>query len=283
MLTPQEIKGKEFEKVVFGGYSPDPVEDFRDKVIEDYTSLYKENAILKSKIKVLVEKVEEYRSTEDSMRMALFNAQKQGTEIVEAARQRRDEINEQVERELEERTRQIRDLIADEQARLEAARASTQRFLQSSKEVMRSHAEFLSRIDEIHHEPEPAPPPPTREQTIQDAAIEIGSAVERLTDDTPDIRERFDAPEPVRAEPQPQAKPKQEYAKPEPVKSEPVVAEQADSAPQYNDEGEPTKHYSAKSYNDEDSPTISRPRTDFNDLDKYFGSNAKKNETKKGE
>ncbi|MDR0861814.1 MAG: DivIVA domain-containing protein [Oscillospiraceae bacterium] len=89
MLTPQEIKDKAFEKVVFGGYDPDLVDDFRGKVFEDYTAMSEENAKLKSKIKVLVDRVEEdrnkfeeYRSAKDSMRTALTNAQKQGTEIV---------------------------------------------------------------------------------------------------------------------------------------------------------------------------------------------------------
>ena len=41
----------------------------------DYTALYKENAALKAKLKVLVEKVEDYRATEDSMRATLLTAQ----------------------------------------------------------------------------------------------------------------------------------------------------------------------------------------------------------------
>ncbi len=75
MLTPQEISGKEFVKAVFGGYDMSAVDDFLETLTADYAALYKENAILKSKIKVLVEKVEEYRTTDDAMRMALLTAQ----------------------------------------------------------------------------------------------------------------------------------------------------------------------------------------------------------------
>ena len=78
MLTPQDISNREFEKAVFGGYFMPDVHNFLDEIQEDYSVLYKENAVLKSKIKILVEKVEEYRSTEDAMRMALLTAQKMG-------------------------------------------------------------------------------------------------------------------------------------------------------------------------------------------------------------
>ena len=75
MLTPQELTGKVFEKALFGGYDMGSVEEFIEAIAKDYTDLYKENAALKSKMKVLVDKVEEYRSTEDAMRMALLTAQ----------------------------------------------------------------------------------------------------------------------------------------------------------------------------------------------------------------
>jgi len=81
MLTPQDIQNKIFVKAVFGGYDITAVDDFLEEVMSDYAALYKENAVLKSKIKVLVDKVEEYRSTEDAMRMALLTAQKMGDEL----------------------------------------------------------------------------------------------------------------------------------------------------------------------------------------------------------
>ena len=59
MLTPQEISERELVKAVFGGYDIAVVDDFLETISADYATLYKENAILKSKIKVLVEKGDE--------------------------------------------------------------------------------------------------------------------------------------------------------------------------------------------------------------------------------
>ena len=68
MLTPQEVSERAFPKASFGGYNMAQVDEFLDVLTEDYSALYSENAVLKSKMKVLVEKVEEYRSTEEAMR-----------------------------------------------------------------------------------------------------------------------------------------------------------------------------------------------------------------------
>ena len=63
MLTPQEVSERAFPKASFGGYNMAQVDEFLDVLTEDYSTLYSENAVLKSKMKVLVEKVERYSST----------------------------------------------------------------------------------------------------------------------------------------------------------------------------------------------------------------------------
>lgn len=71
MLTPQEVSGRAFSKAAFGGYNMAMVDEFLDELTDDYTSLYKENAALKAKLKVLVDKVEEYRATTRPRRLRL--------------------------------------------------------------------------------------------------------------------------------------------------------------------------------------------------------------------
>ena len=80
-----------------GGYNMAMVDEFLDELTDDYTALYKENAALKAKLKVLVEKVEDYRATEDSMRATLLTAQKMADSIVHEAEAKRDEILAQAE------------------------------------------------------------------------------------------------------------------------------------------------------------------------------------------
>ena len=71
MFTPQQIEQISFGKATFGGYDMNDVDEFLEPLTEDYITLYKENALLKSKMRVLVGKLEEYRKNEASMKDAM--------------------------------------------------------------------------------------------------------------------------------------------------------------------------------------------------------------------
>ena len=108
MLTPQEVSTHAFTKAPLGGYNMAMVDEFLDELTDDYTALYKENAALKAKLKVLVEKVEEYRSTEDAMRATLLTAQKMADSIVHEAEAKRDEILAQAQSDAQEKIENYR-------------------------------------------------------------------------------------------------------------------------------------------------------------------------------
>ena len=74
-MTVQEIQEIGFEKAVFGGYDMKSVDTFLERVAEEFAAMQKENAALKAKMKVLVDKIEEYRGVEDGMRRTLMSAQ----------------------------------------------------------------------------------------------------------------------------------------------------------------------------------------------------------------
>lgn len=157
MLTPQDIRDKQFVKAVFGGYDMATVDDFLEELTEDYAALYKENAILKSKIKVLVEKVEEYRATEDAMRMALLTAQKMGDDLVTEAQKQRSNMLASVEEEGEVRRQQILDQTADETARLENAKAATNAYVEQTRQIAGMILQLCDRMAEGSAVAAPAP------------------------------------------------------------------------------------------------------------------------------
>ena len=92
VLTPQEVQDKKFAKAVFGGYDMGEVDEFLDQIVSDYEQLYKENAILKGKLKTLAEKVEEYRSVDEQMRQTLARAKRESDEQIESAKQQSAEM-----------------------------------------------------------------------------------------------------------------------------------------------------------------------------------------------
>ena len=87
MLTPDKIKDKVFQTTGRGSYRSDDVDMFMREVAASYEQMFKENGDLVRKISILAKKVEEYRADEESLKMALLNAQKLADRIVAEAKE----------------------------------------------------------------------------------------------------------------------------------------------------------------------------------------------------
>lgn len=158
MLTPQEVSTHAFTKAVMGGYNMAMVDEFLDELTDDYTALYKENTALKAKMKVLVEKVEDYRSTEDSMRATLLTAQKMGDSIVREAEVKRDQILAQAEADARVKIGQLQQELADAELRLRQGQLELARFIAAGRDLCAREVQFLDRLPQLELEvPAPAP------------------------------------------------------------------------------------------------------------------------------
>lgn len=146
MLTPQEVSARSFTKTMMGGYNMTMVDEFLDELTDDYTSLYKENASLKAKMKVLVEKVEEYRATEDSMRATLLTAQRMADSIVKEAEEKRDEILRQAESAAREKVDGYRKEADQCSKRLQQGQEEIQRFVAESRALCEKELRFLEEF-----------------------------------------------------------------------------------------------------------------------------------------
>lgn len=173
MLTPQEVSEHAFSKASFGGYNMGMVDEFLDVLTADYTTLYKENTTLKAKMKVLVEKVEEYRSTEDAMRRALLAAQKMADDMLAEAEEKKAALLRDTEKAARERMEQLRQEIASEELRLRSAQEATLSFVTQARDLCKRETEFLSNLAGIS-----APPP--KEDPVNTAAQDIEASVEKL-------------------------------------------------------------------------------------------------------
>jgi len=210
MLTPQDINEKGFDKAVFNGYDMGDVDDFLEIVSTDYNALYKENAILKGKLKVLVEKVEEYRTTEDAMRMALLNAQRMSDEITSNANKARDEMLQTADNEVKAKLGEIEKRCAHEETRLALATKETAKFIELSQAILRKHAEFLDKLESA------------RNTVAPKAAASKPAAPQSASAQAPTMR----APKPA-AKPAAPVAP----ARPAPQPEAPPVAKTAPAAP----------------------------------------------------
>lgn len=204
MMTPQEAEGHVFPKASFGGYNMPQVDAFLDNLIANYRELFQENASLKGKLKVLVDKVEEYRDTEEAMRRALHSAQKMAEELIREGEARKQAtINEAVV-EVQRRSQETRSALAQEEAairakiedakaalaneelRLETARNSTTTFVDRLKELYAKELSFIGSLSELQAQtapPQEAPASPAAPGGEQRMAQDIQANMAKILDE----------------------------------------------------------------------------------------------------
>ncbi|MBQ7767439.1 MAG: DivIVA domain-containing protein [Oscillospiraceae bacterium] len=146
MLTPQDLEQVSFGRATFGGYDMESVDQFLEPLLEDFTTLHKENALLKSKMKVLVSKLEEYRDNETSMKDAIVNAQKTCDVMLEEAEAKCAEMLNEANAAAIESAKNADLMIAAEEARVEEARKTACAKIDELREQILSCVKALDRI-----------------------------------------------------------------------------------------------------------------------------------------
>lgn len=255
MLNPQELRDRTFEKAVFGGYDMGAVDDFLAQVAEDYTFLYKEVSTLKAKMKVLVDKIEEYRGSESAVNKTLLTAQRVSSEIEDEAREKSEAMLRNAEETAARLVNDAQAEVAMEEERLIRAKKASAEFIEKMRLVCAKQMDFLDALGEMKKsfnmpearpelEARPEEKPPMFEG---DAAGEAGEEVD-TTDDWDTVRSIEDSVAKLSDEPEIEVSPDVEYPE-----------EEADP--------EPTRLFNL-------GDTASRPKFNFENL--RFGENYNK-------
>ena len=185
MFTPQQIDQISFSKATFGGYNMQQVDEFLEPLTEDYVTLYKENALLKSKMRVLVGKLEEYRKNEASMKDAVINAQKTCDKMVAEAEAKCAKMLQNAGSMATANTQSSEALVAAENARVEEARKTAAAKINELQEQLRSCIQALDRIKENHAPAAPAPAPVQQDDVADEIAQNIEAMIGSTVDTAP--------------------------------------------------------------------------------------------------
>mgnify|MGYP002569939758 CR=1 FL=1 len=188
MFTPQEIQEQTFSKAVFGGYDMQQVDDFLEPLTEDYITLYKENSVLKAKMKILVEKLEEYRAQETQQSSATAEAEAKSAQLLKqtqakcAAMLQNAEVNAQVNA-ANVQLAQLNQQIHAEQERLDYAKQTALNFISVIERDVQGHLGLLETLK-------------SRDLTKEEAPTQPKSAHEKPYDWQADKTEPAPAPAP---------------------------------------------------------------------------------------
>ena len=197
MITAQDIREKTFEKSRMNGYDMASVDDFLEELAEDIGASQKENAVLKSKMKVLVDKIEEYRANEEALNMAILSAQKLAVQIESEARQRAAAMIEDAERQVKAKVGSIQEQTAAEERRLSDAQTATKIFLDKAKELCSEHLTRLGVIGGELQLPEEEPEVAETEEEEEVPAVTDDVDIDEAVRSIEEQVSRPSAPEPA--------------------------------------------------------------------------------------
>ena len=201
MFTPQQIDQIAFSRSTFGGYDMQQVDEFLEPLTEDYVTLYKENALLKSKMRVLVGKLEEYRKNEASMKEAAANAQKAADKMILEAEAKCAQMLQNASATAAASTASAAAknndaAIAAENERVEEARRAAAAKINELQDQLRSCIQALDRIKNANA-PKAEAPKAAFEYDSDDVASEISKNLENLVGTTDDVAPKAEPKHPV--------------------------------------------------------------------------------------
>ena len=178
MITAQDIREKGFERVRLNGYDMAAVDDFLEELADDVAASQKENAVLKSKMKVLVDKIEEYRANEEALNSAILSAQKLAVQIENEARQRAAATIAEADKKAQDTIGSIAARADAEEKRLADAKAACAKFFEAAKVLCNTQLEKIEAIRTDMGVQAPKAPAPA--EKVDDTVRAIESSASRM-------------------------------------------------------------------------------------------------------
>jgi cell division initiation protein len=177
---------KSFEKGAFG-YKTEIVDKYLKSLEEDFNHLEKDNKEQAQKIDLLIEKVQEYRKDEDSMKDAIITAQKLCATLVAEAKQKAEEVLSEAKSKADELVRnansekmqsldKLRNETITEQRNLKRLQREVSDFKSKIISSYKTHLDLLSNLPSVEEESE--------------VEIKIEETVEKIEDNVQPVVEK---------------------------------------------------------------------------------------------
>ena len=182
MITERDIREKTFGKATFGGYDMSEVDEFLEELAASAAGTQKEFATLRGKMKVLVDKIEEYRANEEALNMAVLSAQKLAVQIESEARTRAANMLADAEKQVKATVGSIEERAQAEEKRLEDAKAATAQFLET---IRKAFGTQITNIEAIAAgvAPKQAPQQQAAAGNVDEAVRSIENSASRIQAD----------------------------------------------------------------------------------------------------
>ena len=110
MISSEDVRHVTFDKA-FQGYRREDVDDYLKQVAQAMDDLAAQNDDLQKKLVMLAQRIEKYRTMENSLSTSMINAQRMGDSIIRESKQKAAEIIRSANIKAEDREQRARDDI----------------------------------------------------------------------------------------------------------------------------------------------------------------------------
>ena len=174
MMTLDDIRNVEFTRG--RGYRAEEVDDFIDNCADTVEALMRENEDLSHKVKILADKVNEYRADEEAIRNALVNAQRAGDTVLRDANAKAEQLLKEAQEKAANIREDAKSAIAAENEELLRIQREVTAFKTRLMNLYKEHLSLLNLLPVNEPHPEvkatpavqaPAPvAPPVKEDVV---------------------------------------------------------------------------------------------------------------------
>jgi cell division initiation protein len=154
-LTPMDIHNKEFARG-FRGYNEDEVDQFLDKIVDEFEKLYKENIEQKDKISALGDQISQYRTMENTLKETLVTAQKTADEVTALAQKKAELILKEAEEQARRIIESANSNVVEIKKEYQEAKKQVQIFKSKFRTLLETQMEMVSGDAAVADDPFPA-------------------------------------------------------------------------------------------------------------------------------
>ena len=172
MISSEDVRHVTFDKA-FQGYRREDVDDYLKQVAQSMDDLAAQNDDLQKKLVMLAQRIEKYRTMENSLSTSMINAQRMGDSIIRESKQKAAEIIRSANIKAEDREQRARDDVELAKQEIVTLKGEADSFKRSLIEMYRKHINLINKLPDYTRRPEdePVPPPsPAPEQAAAPAA-----------------------------------------------------------------------------------------------------------------
>ena len=159
MISSEDVRHVTFDKA-FQGYRREDVDDYLKQVAQAMDDLAAQNDDLQKKLVMLAQRIEKYRTMENSLSTSMINAQRMGDSIIHESKQKAAEIIRSANIKAEDREQRARDDVELAKQEIVTLKGEADSFKRSLIEMYRKHINLINKLPDYTRRPEDEPVPP---------------------------------------------------------------------------------------------------------------------------